>query len=76
MARSKKDGRGGGGHHNFRSGFRIGETALENGKISGWGETWNPKTRKFLKRKVARERRRFSKKIACKEVEKHFNECE
>ena len=62
MARSKKDGRRGGGHHHFGSGMNLKEVALKNGKAGGWGETWSPEVRKFLKRQVSRGHRRLSKK--------------
>ena len=74
MARSRKDGRRGGGHCNFNNGMRLKAFAMENGKPGGWDEGWSPEHRRHVKKVVTRQRRRISKNIAREEMEKHLND--
>ena len=69
MSRSKKDGRRGGNHRYIKD---YGDHGLANGKPGGWDDFTPPEVRRFLKKKVSRDRRRISREIGFEEGEKHL----
>ena len=72
MARSKKDGKYGGGHKCWRgSWLKMDGRCGVNGKPTGVREPFNRKTKRFVKRLTSKSRRRRSKEILDTELSGH-----